>query len=310
MGSGKKVQILLSTYNGEKYLREQLDSYIGQTCFPIIRVLIRDDGSTDGTVGILKEYAERYGFEILYGENIGVNASYGVLLQASDPECAYFALSDQDDVWLPEKIEIALHHLTAHEGCEPALFFSLSRIVDERLNTISESHFPTRGTSFYNAMVQNVCPGHTQVWNAAMRERLLRTDFSHAHILDWWIYLLASGTGKLYFAPQCTVLHRQHGNNAVGYEMNPLKNLLILLKRVRSKEAAAISRQLECFLQDYGEELSDAYRTEVKLFLGAQASIIWRFSYIIHSKIFRQARMDTILVYLLYLLGKYRMKDR
>lgn len=305
METDKKVQILLSTYNGEKYLREQLDSFINQTCFSQIRVLIRDDGSTDGTVDILREYAEKYGFELICGENIGGNASYGALIQASDPECAYFAISDQDDVWLPDKIEIALACLEKNSSNEPALFFSLTNIVDEELNPISKSYMPTRGASFYNAMVQNVCIGHTQVFNAALRELVTQTDCANAHVVDWWIYLIASGLGKVFFEPQATVLHRQHGKNAVGYEMNPVKKMIVRLKRVRSREAASISRQLISFMHYYGNLLPEDYRREAKTFLEAQKSFKQRFLYLLQAKIYRQSWNETILVRLLYLIGKY-----
>lgn len=100
--AGKTVQILLSTYNGEAWLRPQLDSYPALTGSFDGRVLIRDDGSTDKTREILREYARRYGFTVLEGPNPGVNRSVFELFAAADLSCDYFALSDPDDVWLPK----------------------------------------------------------------------------------------------------------------------------------------------------------------------------------------------------------------
>ena len=107
----EKVQILMSTYYGEKYLREQLDSIIKQT-YPLINILIRDDGSSDGTLSILKEYAGKYDHVTYYeGENIGVIQSFLQLLKESDANVNYYAFADQDDVWLPEKIVRAVEKL-------------------------------------------------------------------------------------------------------------------------------------------------------------------------------------------------------
>jgi glycosyltransferase involved in cell wall biosynthesis len=107
METDKKIQILLSTYNGEKYLREQLDSFLKLVGSENIKILVRDDGSTDSTLGILDEYSKEYGFKIVKGKNIGVNASLYELFNDCDMSCDYFAISDQDDVWLPYKFELA-----------------------------------------------------------------------------------------------------------------------------------------------------------------------------------------------------------
>ena len=118
----KKTQILLSTYNGEKYLHEQLDSFLSLDGYENIRVLIRDDGSHDGTVSILKKYRDQYGFELILGDNLGVNRSVFELLKSADLSCDMFALSDQDDVWLPHKINSALQALSTYDSGIPMLF--------------------------------------------------------------------------------------------------------------------------------------------------------------------------------------------
>lgn len=305
----KKIQILLSTYNGEKYLKKQLDSYVWQTVFPCTGVLIRDDGSTDHTVNILKEYEVKYGFTVIYGENIGINSSYRVLLEASDPNCQYFALSDQDDVWLPKKLEIALSRLNREDDELPLLFSSLSSITDENLNVYSTSIKPKRGLSFYNAMIQNVCPGHTQVFNSALRRTILQADNPGIHVLDWWVYMISSGLGKIIFEPDCTVMHRQHGGNAVGYERNPFKLLLSRIRRVHSQEAASITKQLLAFYEIYGERLSEDYLSELQGFLLSQSSLLSRFRYLRRARIYRQTRTETVLVRMLYLFGKYKLRD-
>src|SRR5471030_507539 len=98
MGTDKNIQILMTTYNGEKYLKEQLDSFTLLEGFEKIKVLIRDDGSNDNTVKIAEEYKKKYGFEIIRGENIGITNSIFELFKNSDKNCELFAISDQDDV--------------------------------------------------------------------------------------------------------------------------------------------------------------------------------------------------------------------
>lgn len=299
---------MLSTYNGEKYLREQLDSFVEQSCFEQVKVLIRDDGSTDDTIKILEEYREKYGFEVLYGENLGVNGSYEVLLHSCDQECQYFAFSDQDDVWLPDKLAVAISKLEKCDETLPIMFFSLSRITDEKLNPIGISQEPICGVSFYNAMVQNVCPGHTQVFNRTVLRFLQGTNYEEINVMDWWIYLIASGLGQVIYEPRCTVLHRQHGENAVGYEMNSIKKFFARVRRVLTQNSTKLTLQLECFRRNFRNLLSVEYRGELDAFLDSQKTFFSRLSYIGQSKIFRQAKMENIYLYLLYLGGKYRLK--
>ena len=105
----------MSTYNGEKYLREQIDSILNQD-YPEISLLIRDDGSTDGTVDILKEYAQKYrDIDYYVGENLGVQNSFFDLMKRADKRAYYYAFADQDDVWLPGKIKRAIELLEREE---------------------------------------------------------------------------------------------------------------------------------------------------------------------------------------------------
>ena len=127
MGTDKKVQILLSTYNGDKYLREQLNSFLQLDYFNECKVLIRDDGSTDKTRTILQEYEKYEQFQIFYGDNIGITDSYLWLMEHSDPNCLYFSPSDQDDVWLPNKVSLAISVLDGQDNSKPLLLGTLSQ---------------------------------------------------------------------------------------------------------------------------------------------------------------------------------------
>lgn len=307
-GKEKHIQILLSTFNGEKYLREQLDSFLRLERFDQCCVLIRDDGSTDTTPQILKEYVRNPAFTVVFGENIGVNASYQWLIAHSDPTCDYFAFSDQDDVWLPQKLSQAMAALRQEPEGTPLLFASRSQITDAVLNPIGFSALPVRGISFYNAMVQNVLPGHTQVFNRALRNALTEHGCLEAHMVDWWLYLTASAVGKVVFSEECQVLHRQHGTNSVGYRLDFLSNLRRRIQAVRQGKGNAISRQLSAFRRSWSESLPKEYESELSAYLDGLGGFFSRVSYLRHSRIFRQKRLEDLAFHLFYLFGKYDLR--
>lgn len=303
----KSIQILLSTFNGEKYLREQLDSYLNLNNYNTVKVLIRDDGSTDHTIEILNEYNQKYGFEVVMGENIGVIQSIIWLFNHCDLSCNYFAISDQDDVWLPEKLELAVNNLSNFADLTPAMFASCSQIVDEELNPLGSSIVPRKGISFFNAIIQNVTPGHTQVINRAMIQKLIKNGFQDIHIIDWWLYIVASGIGNIIFENRYTVLHRQHRHNVVGYETNFWKHILNNFKKVLSNKSKRISLQLHAFYSCYGYVLDKEKKEEVKRFFSCQNDLFHRIKYVASCRAFRQNSFETKIFKLLYVLGKFNV---
>ncbi len=309
MGTDKKVQILLSTYNGEKFLRQQLDSYLSMEDFECCCVLIRDDGSIDNTINILKDYEKYNNFKIVYGENWGVSKSYQWLIQNSNPTCSYFALSDQDDIWLPDKIKKALNQLERLPQEKAILFASSSQITDEELNPIGRTITPNRGVSFYNAVIQNILPGHTQVFNLELRNYLCDCGFEEAVAVDWWIYLVASALGTIVFEPSFTVLHRQHGNNTVGYQRRAWNMLRRRLHYILEGKGNAISIQARAFYLLFGDIIPEEYARELKNFLEGTKNIKTRFNYMRNAYIYRQEKHDDWKFWLLYLLGKYNLQN-
>lgn len=307
METDKRVQILISTYNGEKYLREQLNSFLNQTLFERVSVLIRDDGSTDSTVQILCEYQKKYGFKVILGENVGITESMWILLRHSDPAYDYFAFSDQDDVWLPRKLEISCSLLDNQDQLLPLLFASGSRIVDKSLNYLGSSIKIKRGVSYYNAMVQNVAPGHTQVFNRAMRSSLLSKGQDNIHVIDWWLYLVASGTGRVLFCEEATVLHRQHGENVIGYETNAIKKTVHRLKSARLKKGNAISVQLRAFYNRYQDQMPPEYKLETENYFKNLDAFYDRLHYILTCHAYRQEKTENLAFKILYLFGKYKI---
>ncbi len=303
----KRVQILLSTYNGEKYLRDQLNSFLSQEEIQI-SVLVRDDGSTDDTRAILDEYSQKYGFKVILGENIGVNASMQLLIEVADESCDYYALSDQDDVWKPWKLAREIQFLEVQPQSLPLLAATASCITDEQLHPRGRTIISKRPPSFYNAMIQNICPGHTQVFNQKLLKLLSQSDSKSANVFDWWVYLLASGLGKVIISPESSVLHRQHENNAVGYQVNPLRRFLLRLQRLIRGESSLLTMQLKGFYSLYGNMLPLEYRQEIMDFFNCR-SIRERIKYAIKMKVYRHSLWETMVFRLLFILGKYRVKE-
>src|SRR5437868_4338449 len=160
----RRIQVLLSTHEGERYLRPLLDSVLGQD-HANLDILVRDDGSSDGTRATLDDYAAGGRVSVVLGENIGVVRSFFELLRIASPEADYVALCDQDDVWLPDKMSRALGFLAGAASGTPLLYASRLQVVDERLSPIEMSPKPRRPLVLGNALVENLLPGCTMVLN-------------------------------------------------------------------------------------------------------------------------------------------------
>ncbi|MDR0821617.1 MAG: glycosyltransferase [Oscillospiraceae bacterium] len=298
------VQIFLSTYNGEKYLREQLDSFVKQTIFGDVGVLIRDDGSKDGTVAILREYEEKYGFEVIAGENLGAIKSYFALFDKRDKEAKYFAFSDQDDCWLPDKLEQAASALEEYADV-PAALGACSAITDENLNKIGMFEPVTKGIGFYNAVLQNIIPGHSQVVNVKLMDILAESFSPDIAFLDWWVYLIASAVGKVVYKSEPNVLHRQHGDNQWGYKPKKFQRLVGRVRKFLKMNINSTTKQLAAFEQ-LNLKLPNDYKAEMQRFLLSQKTFFKRLKYALTSKCFRQSGLETLAFRFFYAVGKYR----
>ena len=165
-----KLTVLLSTFNGERYLREQLDSLLSQTV-RATEIFVRDDGSTDGTVSILKDYAQRDALHWCEGENIGPGRSFWRLLSACG-EADYCAFCDQDDVWDEDKLETAVDALKRLNPELPALYCSDVRVTDEKRNLLAQHMIRACTPDYPHALIRNLGPGCTFVLNRSALDLL------------------------------------------------------------------------------------------------------------------------------------------
>lgn len=215
-----KVAILLCTYNGQRYLAEQLNSFTAQS-HTHWEVWASDDGSTDDTLPILASYQKRWPegqLNVRYGAGEGFAANFLSLTCKSTIDADLYAYSDQDDIWESDKLARAVQWLNSICPDTPALYCSRTRLVDADNNEIGLSPLFAKAPSFANALVQNIGGGNTMVFNKAAIS-LIRTVGEGKQIVthDWWAYMVVSGCGgHVYYDPIPTLRYRQHSGNLVG----------------------------------------------------------------------------------------------
>lgn len=215
------VDILLATYNGEKYLKPQLDSILKQT-YSNFRLLISDDDSSDKTKEILKEYAKKDKRIILYFQekNLGVIKNFEFLLKNVENE--YYMFSDQDDIWKEDKIEKSINHI---KETDSDLVYSDLEVVDENLNVIYSSYWKLKGiynkikkyNNFESLYLNNFVTGCTIISKKEFIEKVLPLPNTSKYVLhDYWISLIISQSGKISYVDTPLIKYRQHKNNKIG----------------------------------------------------------------------------------------------
>lgn len=265
-----KVIILMATWQGEKFLQEQIDSILAQD-YINLQLIVQDDASKDSTLKILSSYAERFPDKVIVYENIkniGATKNFFHLLSVSEAENkdkhVYYMFSDQDDIWYSDKVSKTLQHIKRMEkkyGKDvPLLVFTDSEVVDSYGERLADSfcrqqHYNVKNRGFAHLLMENICQGCTMMWNKSLAEKI-KIPNEGARYHDWWIALTAAAFGKISFLPQATMQYRQHGNNVVGadcfkkYVQQRMKN-----RKEQKTSLAATFRQAEAFRVCYKEEL-------------------------------------------------------
>lgn len=219
----KTVTVLVSTYNGQKYLSKQLDSLISQVGVDM-KIIVRDDGSSDGTRQILRNYAQTYSnIQLLFEDNCGAEESFNKLCQYSLQQdlTDYYAFCDQDDVWDNDKLSIAIQSLEKFDHLVPNLYFSNLRMVDDTLSYIRD---------FYNekevdidnklSLVQIFTYGCTCVFNQSALSIYCKVNNKSFH--DNWIYIICSFMGNVFYDSSAHIQYRQHSSNLSGHKTTGL----------------------------------------------------------------------------------------
>ena len=228
------IDILMGTYNGERFVGEQIESIQAQT-YKNWRLLVSDDCSEDGTLDVVRRYAAEDERIHIVSEGVrygGAKENFFALMAKA--EAPYIMFCDQDDVWLPEKIEKSFAALRALEDeygtDDPLLVFCDMKVVDSDLDVLHESfegftNLNPKRLAFRQLLVQNVAAGCSMLFNHAVLDICLWTTGDGAEMHDWWAILVASAFGHISFIAESLTLYRQHGSNEVGArEYSPIES--------------------------------------------------------------------------------------
>ncbi|CAG1769601.1 rhamnosyltransferase [uncultured bacterium] len=297
-----KVTVLMSTYNGGQFLPAQLNSLYTQT-HKNLKILVRDDGSQDNTLSILKAEQAQNKIELLESQgNLGATGSFFTLLQAAaNTDTDYVAFCDQDDIWEQDKIKRAVSLLKDIE--KPALYCSRLSVVNEELNFLHHSLQP-RKIGFGNALVENIAVGCTMVLNRQAMDLLCQKRLPHeVSIHDWWCYLVISALGTVIFDNEAFIKYRQHSNNVIGIASNWCAVLRRKFARLLS-DRLWISEQAWVLHELFAEELADNQRALLELLLKAKASFWYRVRLALSANVWRQKFIDNIILRLVILLNR------
>lgn len=253
-----KVDILLATYNGANYIKDQLNSILYQT-YKNWNLIIRDDGSTDGTIEIIQNYANLDSRIIIYTDekgNLGVFQNFMNLISQS--KSSYIMLADQDDIWMSNKVEKSLSFIRKVEDKDtPTLVFSNSILCNESMTeqfrfNYSFKEIPRLSNFlFYNAGYQ----GANMIFNIKLKNRL-QPIFGNQIVHDFHISLVALLLGKVYHIPEPLMIYRRHSSSTTLQNISFLDRIVWLIKKRSSIYDNEMLNYLKLFVNHYYDEIS------------------------------------------------------
>lgn len=309
--SAARITVLVAAYQGEAYLREQLDSILNQTVQGL-RVLVSDDGSTDGTWDIIEEYMHRHPGQVeglrhekTEGGNLHPAAAHFFWL-LSRAEGDYVLLSDQDDVWKKEKaacLLAAMEQAEAEHGAEmPVLAYSDALVVDRDLKEIAPSFFAYQHigcgrTKLSQILAENPVTGGALMMNRQLLRYLKQTPKACV-MHDWWIALTAACFGKIVCVKEPLYLYRQHGTNTLGArETGSIKDIRRRLaqgEQVKENYRQMFS-QASCFLEQFGSQIPERETETLQAYLSLPCQTpLGRLRTICRCGFYKSSRLQTL----------------
>ena len=299
----EKVVILLSTYNGEKFLKEQLDSLLQQT-YQNIDIMIRDDGSKDNTVNIIKEYQQKYNNIFLEeGKNVGFIKSFFALLKKVEKADIY-SYCDQDDVWESDKIERAVQFITKEEKEIPVLYFTNSDYYDMDMNFIGHAE-KNKMYNFRNSLVECVSQGMTMCINKKARDIITKDIPENTLHHDWWSYMVCSGLGKVIYDDKPEVRYRRHSKSVTAEGKSFIEFQIWRFKKFFVGDSLKqIKKQIIEYSNLYRDKLKEEDKKVLDLFNKTKYNLIIALKKVFYPKRFRKKISDEIMLRILFLIGK------
>lgn len=263
-----KVAVLLATYNGEKYLEEQINSLLNQDNVEI-SILVRDDGSSDSTTKILADFKQKGVLDWYTGNHLNVEKGFLDLMKNA-PVSEYYAFCDQDDVWDKNKLDIAVSNLSKLNNYKPNLYYCGQRLVDERLNYISTHRIEAKRSIMTNFLISNIA-GCTAVFNKKLLDSVNKADPEFILMHDSWIYKVCAALGGEIIAdPNPHISYRQHQNNVTGIQ----NGLLGKIKKVKKYIFKfRIQKQIINLYKCYEDEMKSEFRDLSNLIINYDKSL-------------------------------------
>jgi glycosyltransferase involved in cell wall biosynthesis len=306
----KKMQIaiLLGTYNGEKFLREQLESFKTQSNTDWV-LWASDDGSTDRTIDIVRQFAVKVGLERVHhvsGPKKGFAKNFLALVCNPDLIADAYAYADQDDIWMADKLERAVHFFRSVPSEMPALYCSRTQYVDQLNNNISLSLPYSKPPVFANALIQNIASGNTMVFNDAARSLIIRAGQDvNIDLHDWWTYMLVTGAGgKVFFDQQPSVRYRQHPNNLWGMNTS-FRAQMMRIQKLFGGRFQGWNEQHTAALKPMQNLLTPGNQIVFEQFSKARKqSLVPRLLGLKRSGVYRQTALNNLGFFLAALVGK------
>lgn len=290
-----KVAILMAVNEDIRFLPEQLSSIRDQD-HEDFEVWVSRDCTEEPMSRVLADQALRFGkdrFFVLAGPNKGCAQNFLSMIFNTDIQADYFAYSDQDDVWEPDKLSRAISELEIVPPTIPALYGSRTSLIDRGGHNLGFFPFHGREPSFSNALVQNIASGHTMVMNRAAREVLLSSGIRSGVYHDWWTYLIITGVGgRVFYDLHPTVRYRQHDRNLTGAPPGYGRGSILRIRRIIEGHVRranvmnlAALRKVESLLTPENRRILDTYCDALDLRSFAR---LWKLR---TSGVYRQTRI-------------------
>ena len=297
----------MAVRNGQDYLPNQLQSFLEQT-YKHWSLYVSDDGSEDATVKIIDDFFSSH-LDVQGGLSPGpcrgFCQNFQSLINNQEIQSEYYAFSDQDDIWLPEKLQKAVEYLNSVPADIPALYCSSTTLIDSENHTIGESLHPRKPLGFANALLHNIASGNTMVFNHRARELLRAASSDMMVVHDWSLYQIVSACGGfVHFDKTPTVLYRQHVNNVIGDGRNILlrgRNFFQSLSGDRrnwnDRNRIVLSNLLDSFTVSAKNVFDDYYSIRL-------GNLFQRLKYFRRSGVYHQYKLGTLSTIIYVCTGK------
>lgn len=294
----KRVAVLMSTYNGENYIREQIDSILKQEGV-LVELIIRDDGSTDSTIDIIEKYKD---VRLIKGRNVGPAKSFMELL-INAPKTDYYAFADQDDIWDENKLFHAVQSLK--DVNQPAVSIGSFRRIDKQGNYIDKEPKVQDGYTLSKTIVYNAPLGCTMLFNYKLKSMIKNDMPRHIRMHDHWILMLVEAVdGQIIYNKNSLVLYRQHDNNVVGNGIGAFKRIQRLMYSIRCNKNERQLQASEMLTQYYDLITDDAKNLLIKV-CNYRNSLRTKINLIRDSRFRKLEGKKRMLFYLSVILGVF-----